>query len=98
MMPHGVTEERMAQIVIGGAQSRSPLQRTEPARWAELGERDKSSRNLFDLDGSPLTYEQVLSHADPSMTDEVTLDRFEARYRAAQRATDQIRRAFAAAT
>jgi Catalytic LigB subunit of aromatic ring-opening dioxygenase len=86
----------MARIVIGGAQSRSPLQRTEPSRWAELGERDKSSRNLYDLDGNPLTYEQVLSHADPSMRDEVTPEKFEARYWATQRATDQIRRAFAA--
>jgi 3-O-methylgallate 3,4-dioxygenase len=87
----------MAKIVIGGAQSRSPLQRTEPSRWAELGERDKNSRNLYDLDGNALTYDQVLSSAGPSMRAEVTPEKFEERYRAAQRATEKIRQAFAAA-
>jgi hypothetical protein len=87
----------MATIVIGGAQSRSPLQRTEPSGWAELGERDKTSRNLFDLDGSPLTYDEVLRRAGPSMQSEATLEKYAARYHAAQRATKQIRDAFAAA-
>jgi 3-O-methylgallate 3,4-dioxygenase len=87
----------MARIVIGGAQSRSPLQRTEPSGWADLGERDKNSRNLFELDGSPLTYEEVLSRADSVMKNEATPEKFASRFQATQQATKQIRDAFAAA-
>ena len=87
----------MGQIVVGGAQSRSPLQRTDPSGWAELGERDKNSRNLIDLDGSQMTYEQVLSRAPASMANEATQEKFESRFRAAQLATQQIRQAFVSA-
>jgi hypothetical protein len=87
----------MARITIGGAQSRSPLQRTEPSAWSEWGERDKTSRNLFDLDGSSLTYDEVLSRADPSMKNEITPEKFEERYRATQQATKRIQAAFASA-
>jgi 3-O-methylgallate 3,4-dioxygenase len=85
----------MARIVIGGAQSRSPMQRTEPSGWAGLGERDQTSRNLFDLDGRPLTYADVLRRADPSVAAEVTPEKFEARYRATQTASKQLREALA---
>jgi 3-O-methylgallate 3,4-dioxygenase len=87
----------MARIIIGGAQSRSPLQRTPPSGWAELGERDKMSPNLFDLDGSKLTYDEVLRRASPSIKDEITPEKFEQRYAATQRATQKIREAFAEA-
>ncbi len=87
----------MARIVIGGAQSRSPLQRTEPSGWAALGERDRQSPNLFDLDGSKLTYDEVLRRASPSIKDEITPEKFEQRYAATQHATQRIREAFAQA-
>jgi hypothetical protein len=87
----------MARIVVGGAQSRSPMFRTEPSGWTQLGEGDKSSRNLFDLDGTPKTYEQVLERAGTSMADEITPEKFESRYRAVRRANQEILQAFAAA-
>jgi 3-O-methylgallate 3,4-dioxygenase len=87
----------MARIVIGGAQSRSPMFRTDPSKWAELGGRDKSSRNLFDLDGSPLTYEQVLTTASPATASEITPAKFESRYRALRHANQRILEAFAGA-
>jgi 3-O-methylgallate 3,4-dioxygenase len=87
----------MARIVIGGAQSRSPMFRTEPSRWAELGERDKTSRNLFDIDGAQMTYDQVQARVSPSIAAEITPQRFESRYRAVREANQQILQAFAAA-
>ena len=46
----------MASVVLGIGSARSPLTSLPLEKWPTLAERDKQSRVLFELDGSPVTY------------------------------------------
>lgn len=87
----------MAQIVVGAAIPRGPQLKLEPSAWAGIAERDKTNPWLFDLDGNPLTYDDLLRDADPSVLQEITLETWEARYRAGQQALQLVRGAVARA-
>jgi 3-O-methylgallate 3,4-dioxygenase len=79
----------MAQVVLGMAASRSPMVSAPPELWPLLGERDQR-RRIKDRDGNPLTYETLLEAADPSLMDELTPQRWQEKYDAAQSALETL--------
>lgn len=81
----------MARITVGAAIPRGPQLKLEPSAWAEIAERDKSNPWLFDLEGNRLTYDDLLRNAESSVLQEITLETWEARYRAAQQALQLVR-------
>jgi len=87
----------MAQIVVGATMPRGPQLRLPPARWPELAERDKTNPWLFDLEGNRTTYDDLLREAPPTVSREITAERWEVRYAAAQRAWQQVRQPIAEA-
>jgi 3-O-methylgallate 3,4-dioxygenase len=70
---------------------RGPQLRLPADRWAEIGERDKSSPWLFDDNGQRLTYDQLLARSGAAVLDEITPRKWEERYQAAQAAWSQVR-------
>jgi len=84
----------MARVVFGAATSRSPLMAVGADMWATIGERDKQSRRLRHVDGSPVTYDELLARAPGNMAQQVTPAVFQAKAAAVQAAfksvTDQL--------
>lgn len=74
----------MARIVLGLGTSHSPQLSTPPEIWPVHAERDKTSKDLFASDGTPLTYEQLLKTAPPSIQAELTPEKWHARFQACQ--------------
>lgn len=74
----------MAKIVLGLASSHSPQLSTTPDLWPRLGENDKLNPELTTRDGRPATYDDLLAVADPSVTEELTAEKFTARFEALQ--------------
>jgi len=85
----------MAEIIVGAAMPRGPQLRLAPARWSEIAERDRTNPWLFDLEGNPLTYDDLLREAAPAVLREITAEQWDARHAAAQRAWGQVRQAMA---
>src|SRR4051812_16580032 len=79
----------MASIVLGIGSARSPLTSLPPERWPELAERDKSSTVLFELDGSPVSYETLLDRA-PDLSAQLDPALWQRQYETAQRDFDVI--------
>ncbi len=76
----------MARIVLGLGTSHSPQLSTPPEVWPVHAERDTQSTDLFASDGTPLTYDQLLKTAPPSIQAELTPEKWHARFQACQRA------------
>ena len=76
----------MARIVLGLGTSHSPQLSTPPEVWPVHAARDKQSDDLFAIDGNPLTYDQLLKMAAPSIQAELTAEKWQQRYDACQRA------------
>jgi 3-O-methylgallate 3,4-dioxygenase len=80
----------MAKIVLGIGSARSPMTSLPPERWAALGERDKRSRVLFELDGSPVTYDTLLERAPKDLGEALSMERWQAQYDASQRCMEAL--------
>jgi Catalytic LigB subunit of aromatic ring-opening dioxygenase len=75
----------MAQIVLGLATSHSPQLSTPPDLWPLHGERDKRNPGLLDTRGTPVSYDELLAKASPSLAKEVAPATWQARYEACQK-------------
>ena len=81
----------MAQIVLGLGTSHGPMLATPPELWFDIGENDKKRKNLASpWDGSYVTYEELLQRADPSIAEELTLEKFKERHETCQKAIAQL--------
>jgi 3-O-methylgallate 3,4-dioxygenase len=74
----------MARIVLGLGSSHSPQLSTPPDLWPLHAERDKRNPGLFDTDGAHLSYNELLAKASPALAQEVTPEKWQARYEACQ--------------
>lgn len=75
----------MASIVLGIGSARSPLTSLPPEHWAALGERDKRSPVLFNLDGTRTGYDALLASASPDLAARANPGVWQAQYAASQR-------------
>lgn len=67
----------MAEIVLGIGTSHGPMISMPPEMWLEFGADDKNRENLVaPWDGSSVTYDDLLEHADPTIKDRLTLEIF----------------------
>jgi 3-O-methylgallate 3,4-dioxygenase len=87
----------MARIVAGAAVPRGPQLYNPPEQWPAFGERDKTNPWLFDVDGSPITYEQLLGEADDSVRGRLDPELWQSQYASVVRARQTVRSAFDAA-
>jgi hypothetical protein len=77
----------MAQIVLGIGTSHGPMLSMPPEMWLEFGADDKDRENLVaPWDGSNISYEELLKHADASIAERLTLDNFREQAATAQKA------------
>lgn len=88
----------MAQIIAGAAIPRGPTFTMPPERWRELAERDKTHPWLTKLDGSPTTYQALLTQADPSIVPQLTRVVWQRQFAAIQQAYGRVLETFHAAT
>ena len=61
----------MADIVLGIGTSHSPLLNSPAEDFAKHAEIDASKRKLLDRLGRPVTYDELLRQADPSIRDQI---------------------------
>ncbi|MFN0070762.1 MAG: hypothetical protein ACKVVP_04630 [Chloroflexota bacterium] len=80
----------MAEIVLGIGSARSPLTSLSPEHWQALGERDRKSQVLFNLDGSQTSYDDLLHSAPHNLSAALSLERWQGQYDAAQRHFDTL--------
>lgn len=76
----------MARIVLGLGTSHSPQLSTPPDVWPLHAERDKANPELWGKDGQVHRYEELVATADPSISKELTPEKWQARYEACQKA------------
>ncbi len=88
----------MAQIIAGAAIPRGPTFTMLPERWPEVAERDKTHPWLTNLDGSPTTYEALLTQADPSIVQHLTRVAWQRQFAVIQQAYARVLETFHAAT
>jgi hypothetical protein len=79
----------MASIVLGIGSARSPLTSLPLEKWPVLAERDKRSQVLFELDGSPTTYDHLLASA-PDLSPALEPSVWRRQYEASQRGFDVL--------
>lgn len=72
----------MAQLVLGFGSSHGPTIATMPEHWDRMAERDKKDPRY--------DYAELLRRASPSLVEEITLDKKQARYEAAQQAIRRL--------
>jgi 3-O-methylgallate 3,4-dioxygenase len=77
----------MAEIVLGVGTSHGPMLSMPPELWAEFGADDHKREALVaPWDGSTVSYDELLAHADPAIAKELTLEKFQRRHAEAQKA------------
>ena len=79
----------MADIVLGIGTSHSPLLNSPAEDFAKHAEIDASKRKLIDRLGRPVSYDELLKQADPSIRDQIRPEVLEER---SARCTDNIGR------
>lgn len=87
----------MADIVLGIGCSHSPLLTMAADDWRVRAESDKSNPALFRSSGKHVTYEELLSEADPRFVSACALDVLQGKERKATEAVDRLAHAIAAA-
>lgn len=88
----------MAKIVMGIGSSHSPALLMEPSAWlARAAADDKSVFALHDFSGKRVSYEELLSKADPAVLDEITMEKMTERHEANQKAMVELIRRLDAA-
>lgn len=77
----------MAEIVLGMGTSHGPMLSMPPEMWLEFGADDKDRTNLVaPWDGSNVSYEDLLEHADPTLPQRLNLENFKTQAAKAQAA------------
>jgi 3-O-methylgallate 3,4-dioxygenase len=79
----------MANIVLAIGTSHSPLLASPPEDYPKHAEIDAKGRKLFDKNGRPCSYGELLEQADPAIKDQITPEVLEQR---AARCTHNIER------
>src|ERR1700687_2271691 len=86
----------MAKIVAGFASSHTPLMSLPGQDWAKRAEDDKRNRELIrPTDGAHVTYDELLSSADPKIAAQIDEDFFCRKYARIQQTLDELQRTFA---
>ena len=86
----------MAEIVLGMGTSHGPMLSMPPEMWQEFGADDKDRENLVaPWDGSNVSYEDLLEHADPTLPHRLTLDNFKEQAATAQNAIKLLNKTLA---
>ena len=81
----------MAKMVLGMGTSHSPGVTAVPETWLLFGQdSDPRNPNLYDLEGNHVTFEELLSRADPALVHEVTPEKGQERFEANQRGVAQL--------
>ena len=71
----------MAKIVLGLGSAHSPMLSLGGDRWSEYGERDQANPMLAAVPGGEvMTYEELLSQADPAIAKALTPEKLQARH------------------
>ena len=80
----------MAQIVLGLGASHGPMSSTPPEFWPDHGESEKGNRGYLALPdgnkGKPLTYDELLERADPSIAEKINPEYYRMQYDNMQKA------------
>ena len=77
----------MAKIVLGLGSAHSPMLSLGGDRWSEYGERDQANPMLAAVPGGEvMTYEELLSQADPAIAKALTPGKLQAQHDAHQKA------------
>jgi len=77
----------MAKIVLGLGSAHSPMLSLGGDRWSEYGERDQANPMLAAVPSwEVMTYEELLSQADPAIAKALTLEKLQAQHDAYQKA------------
>ncbi|MCW2573621.1 MAG: extradiol ring-cleavage dioxygenase [Frankiales bacterium] len=69
----------MARIVFGVGTSHSPLLNSPAEDYARHADVDRSGRKLFDKDGIPRSYGELVEMADPAIVDQLRMEVLEER-------------------
>ncbi len=86
----------MAEVILGIGTSHGPMLSMPPELWTEFGEDDRRREALVaPWDGSTVTYDELLAHASPSITKELTLENFQRHHAAAQKAIARLAKTLA---
>lgn len=85
----------MADIVMGIGTSHSPLLNSPAEDYAKHAEIDESTRKLLDKEGRPVSYDELLARADPSIADQIRPDVLEDRAAACTRHIERLGREMA---
>ena len=71
----------MAKIVLGLGSAHSPMLSLGEDRWSEYGERDQANPMLAAVPGGEvMTYEELLSQADPAIAKALTPEKLQAQH------------------
>ena len=77
----------MAELVLGLGTSHTPMLSLDPQYWHLMGEADKNNPELVSVPGGELcSYEELLERADPNIPKHISLEKFEAKHKAIQKA------------
>ena len=77
----------MAEVVLGLGTSHTPMLSLEAKYWHLMGEADKNNPELVSVpDGELCSYEELLERADPNIAKGISLEKFEAKHKAIQKA------------
>ena len=76
----------MAEIVLGVASSHSPIVNLPYEKWPEYASRDPGNPALIApySQGKRVTYDDLLAHADPKLSNVLTMDVFQQQYETLQ--------------
>jgi 3-O-methylgallate 3,4-dioxygenase len=87
----------MAQVVVGIGSSHTPQLSSGVDMWEDHAERDRNNPELLGKDGEFHSYAELLATADPQITEELTPEVWERKYRRGQEAVAELTRTLAAA-
>ena len=77
----------MAELVLSLGTSHTPMLSLDPKYWHLMGEADKNNPELVSVpDGELCSYEELLERADPNIAKGISLEKFEAKHKAIQKA------------
>jgi 3-O-methylgallate 3,4-dioxygenase len=80
----------MAEIVIGIASSHTPQLSSGVDMWLDHAERDRRNPRLLGKDARYHTYDELLATADPNLAQELDPAVWDAKYRRAQEAIEEL--------
>lgn len=89
----------MAKVIMGIASSHSPALLMEPSAWlARAAQDDQNLFALHDFDGKRVSYQELLSRADPALTEQIVPEVMHKRHQANQAAMSELTRRLDAAS